>query len=82
MLHEKSDEILKTLYKSASFVVQAIVFKQKGRYIRSQTELLGIVSPDEKNIINTFLGFKSGKAVDFENDSRVLFDWVKNCIQI
>ena len=30
MLHEKSDEILRGLYKSASFVVQAIVFHQTG----------------------------------------------------
>ncbi len=33
MLYEKSEEILKGLYKSASFVVQAICFKQTGKYI-------------------------------------------------
>ena len=32
MLHEKSEDILRGLYKSASFVVQAIVFKQTGKY--------------------------------------------------
>ena len=30
MLHEKNEDILRGLYKSASFVVQAIVFKQTG----------------------------------------------------
>ena len=39
MLHEKSEDILKGLYKSASFVVQAIVFLQTGNYIKHQKEL-------------------------------------------
>ena len=39
MLHEKSEDILKGLYKSASFVVQAIVFLQTGTYIKHQKEL-------------------------------------------
>ena len=39
MLHEKSEDILKGLYKSASFVVQAITFRQTGRYIKHQIEL-------------------------------------------
>ena len=36
MLHEKSEDILRDLYKSASFVVQAIAFKQTGNYLRHQ----------------------------------------------
>ena len=48
MLFEKSEEILKGLYKSASFVAQAIAFKQTGKYITHQTELSQIVSSDEK----------------------------------
>ena len=36
MLYEKSEDILRALYKSASFVVQAIAFKQTGSYIRHQ----------------------------------------------
>ena len=44
MLHEKSEDILRGLYKSASFVVQAIVFKQTGKYIKSQKELLSLIA--------------------------------------
>ena len=40
MLHEKSEDILRGLYKSASFVVQAIAFKQTGKYIKYQKDLL------------------------------------------
>ena len=36
MLYEKSEEILQGLYKSASFVIQAIAFKQTGNYIIHQ----------------------------------------------
>ena len=39
MLYEKSNDILYGLYKSAVFVVQAIVFIQTGRYFRKQEEL-------------------------------------------
>ncbi len=35
MLHEKSEDILRGLYKSASFVVQAIAFKQTGNKWRN-----------------------------------------------
>uniref|UniRef100_UPI0040568E76 nucleotidyltransferase domain-containing protein n=1 Tax=Agathobacter sp. TaxID=2021311 RepID=UPI0040568E76 len=52
MLHEKSDEILRGLYKSASFVVQAICFEQTGKYISHQKDLLQIVDPDEQVIVD------------------------------
>ena len=80
MLHEKSEDILKGLYKSASFVVQAIVFKQTGKYIKRQSELRDVVSADERVIVDTFLNLKNGGTVDFNSMSEVLFDWSKKCI--
>ncbi len=80
MLHEKSVEILKSLYKSASFVVQAIYFKQNGEYIRLQKDLLLKAAFDEKMIINNYLCLKSGTDIDFENFSEALFNWSKNII--
>ena len=80
MLHEQSDDILRDLYKSASFVVQAIVFNQTGKYIKHQRELLLITSLDEHNIVNTFLGLKSGEAVDFLKMSENLFVWSKRWV--
>ena len=80
MLHEKSEEILRGLYKSASFVVQAICFRQTGRYIRSQRELLEIVNPGEHVIVDTFLSLKNGGGVEFEKMSESLFAWAKNRI--
>ena len=80
MLHEKSEIILKGLYKSASFVVQAIAFKQTGKYIKHQSELRDVVSADERVIVDTFLNLKNGGTVDFNLMSEALFAWSKKCI--
>ena len=77
MLHEKSEDILRGLYKSASFVVQAIVFKQTGNYIKHQKELLQVVSSDERKIIEIFMTMKNGGTVDFDLMSETLFTWSK-----
>ena len=81
ILHEKSEDVLKGLYKSASFVVQAIAFKQTGKYIKHQKDLLGVVSTDERKIVDTFLKLKSGGAVEFGTMSEELFAWVKKRIE-
>ena len=80
MLHEKSEDILWGLYKSASFVVQAIVFKQTGNYIKYQEELLKVVSSDELVIVENFMNLKNGGTVDFSLMSETLFDWAKKWI--
>ena len=80
MLHEKSEDILKGLYKSAFFVVQAIVFKQTGKYIKRQSELRDVVSADERVIVDTFLSLKNGDAVEFGAMSDTLFSWSKKWI--
>ena len=80
MLHEKSEDILRGLYKSASFVVQAIVFKQTGNYIKYQEELLKVVSSDEHEIVENFMILKNGGTVDFSLMSETLFDWAKKWI--
>ena len=80
MLHEKSKDNLKGLYKSASFVVQAIAFKQTGKYIKLQSELRDVVSIDERVIVDTFLSLKNGGMVDFDSMSETLFAWSKKWI--
>jgi predicted nucleotidyltransferase len=80
MLYEKSEDILRGLYKSASFVVQAIAFKQTGNYIRHQKELLQVVSSDERDIVETFLNLKNGETADFTLMSETLFAWSKKWI--
>ena len=75
ILYDKSEDILKGLYKAASFVVQAIYFKQTGHYIRQQSELLEIVLSEERIIVDTFLTIKNGGVIDFKEMSNILFTW-------
>ena len=80
MLHEKSEDILKGLYKAATFVVQAIVFKQTKRYIKSKEALLAVVELPEQAIIENFLKYKSCESIDFDMASQSLFEWAKRWI--
>ena len=80
MLYEKSEDILRGLYKSASFVVQAIAFQQTGNYVRCQKDLLQVVSADERTLVETFMKLKNGGTVDFNWMSETLFIWAKKWI--
>ena len=80
MLHEKSGDILQSLYKSASFVVQAIAFKQTGSYISRQKDLLQVVTSNDQVIVETYIRLKNGGAIDFDLMSATLFAWSQNWI--
>ena len=80
MVHDKSDKILKGLYKSASFVIQAICYRQTGRYHRHQKDLLSTVGPKEQEILATFAALKSGGPVCFDQMSEALFTWAQGWI--
>ena len=80
MLYDKSEESLRSLYKSASFVVQAICYQQTGNYIRRQKDLLAAIFEDEQRIVETFLELKNGGEVQFEKMSESLFNWTKKWI--
>lgn len=80
MLYEKSEDILKGLYKAASFLVQAIVFKQTGAYVIHQKDLLSVVSEDALAIVEGFLRMKNGDAIDFVSMSETLFAWAQKWI--
>ena len=81
LLHGKSEDMVRGLYKSASFVVQAICFRETGRYIRRQSELRELVTGDDRRIVDTFLHLKSGGAVDLPGMSEQLFNWSKTWIE-
>ena len=80
MLHEKSGDALKGLYKYASFVVQAIAFVQAGKYVKRQSELRDVVSSDERVIVDNFRNLKNGGTEDFNLMSEALFAWAKKWI--
>ncbi len=81
MLYEKSEDILRGLYKSASFVVQAVCFKETGKYIRRQADLLDAVSAEERIIVETFLKLKKGGEINFCEMSETLYNWSAKLIK-
>ena len=80
MLHEKSEDALKGLYKAASFVVQAVALRQTGKYVKQKRDLLNVVSSDEKIIVENLLRIKDGCDFDLDNMSETLFSWSKKII--
>ena len=81
MLHEKSEDILRALYKSASFAIQAIYFLEAGNYIRRTSDLLSVVSGPEQVVLETYTHIKNGGAVDFPAMSDTLFAWAGDWIR-
>ena len=81
MVHGKSEEVLRGLYKAASFAAQAIGYRQTGRYCRYQKDLREILSTNDQQVVDTFLELKNGGAVDFDAMSRLLFAWAGRLIR-
>ena len=80
-VHEKSEEILKNIYKSAKFVIQAIYFYQTGKYVKDTLQLLEVVEMSEKIILQNYINIKINGQVDFELMSKDIFAWAKEIIK-
>jgi len=78
-VHEKNYDILRSLYKSAVFVLQAIWFYETGKYIKSKTELQNAINPPSA-VLQTALNLKNGADVKFEEMSELLLNWAKAVI--
>ncbi len=82
MLYEKSDDIVRGLYKSASYVIQAIVFKDTGKYIKHQKDLLEAANNKDKEILINTIALKNGAAVEFDSISEHLINWASELIKV
>ena len=83
LVHEKSPELLKGLYKSALFTLQAIAFIQTGEYARKKQDLANLLQQQDKGILNTAIKLKAKKdfsADEFRQYSRVLLEWASGWI--
>lgn len=74
-VYGKKESTLRGLYKSASFVVQAIVYRQRGEFVRQLSDLLEKADEPEKPIIRAFMDMKSGKYAELAACSETLFKW-------
>lgn len=80
MLYEKDEAMLRGLYKSASFVIQAVVYLQTGRYARKREELMEAAGEEERRILRTFAHLKQGGEIEFGEMSEALFLWTQKWI--
>jgi len=81
MLFDKSEDIVRGLYKAASFAIQAIVFRNTGNYIKYHKELLEAVDNEDKAILNCFIALKNGAEVEFDAMSERLFNWSSKLVK-
>nr|WP_319487693.1 nucleotidyltransferase domain-containing protein [uncultured Caproiciproducens sp.] len=83
IVHEKDANILKALYKTAAFTVQAIYYDQTGTYIKQKAELIPMLQPEERKILQTSIMFKTQSNMaqnDFERLSEILLNWAARLI--
>ena len=78
MLHERSEEILRGLYKAASFVVQAICYQETGRYFNKMKEVAKWVSPVDRMMVENYMAMKNGTAIDLERMSEEIMSWASD----
>lgn len=83
LVHEKSPEILKGLYKTSFFTLQAICYVQTGNYRTNRQQLLSVLAPAEKKILENGLYLKKQTRPDtqtFYQMSEDLLQWASKWI--
>ncbi len=70
-VHEKSAEILKSLYKSAFFVLQAKSFLENGVYHRQKAELINALKGTDRDVLRTL----TEGEFDLMRSSAILMEW-------
>lgn len=80
MIYEKSTDILKALYKSATFVIRARLYKQRGIFVRRLSDLAKEAEGADKTVAETFASMTCGQTFDFDARSEILFLWAKDII--
>ncbi|MDO4300297.1 MAG: nucleotidyltransferase domain-containing protein [Clostridia bacterium] len=77
-IHEKDVNILKSLYKEATFALQAKYYYNKGMYVRRIHELAEYLTELDAIIINNY--FNKTYEKDFDLASEQLMNWAGNII--
>ena len=80
MLYEKDEEILRGLYKTATFAIRAAAYRCTGKYCARLDELLEYADIPDRQIIQAYIAMKAGEPVDFALASKMLFTWAKGKI--
>lgn len=76
-VHEKSSELLKSLYKSAFFVLQAKSFLENGVYHRQKAELINVLKGTDKSVMKILINGN----FDFDSGSKLMLSWSGELIE-
>lgn len=84
VLHEKSNDILKSLFKSVFFTLRAIVYLETGIFEKTQKELLNMLCPQDCKLLKQ--GILLGQTADisqtlFAKSSNMLIRWASKRVQ-
>jgi len=79
-VHEKDENVLRSLYKAATFVIQAVWFYETGKYLKSNTELQNAIFPPSA-VLSTALELRNGADVQLDEMSTVLLNWASAVIE-
>lgn len=83
MVHARDSELLKTLYKSATFTIQAVSYLQTGTYRKRKTELLPVLRQPEREILESAIALRQQidlAQAKFDRLSGALFRWASDLI--
>ena len=83
MVHERDGKLLKALYKSATFTIQAVSYLQTETYRKKKTELLPVLQHPEREILESAIALKQQTDLaqaEFDRLSEELFRWASNLI--
>lgn len=84
LIHEKNTDILKDLYKSATFTLQAIAFLQTGRYEKKKSLVRALLKESERKILDSHTILRQRKTVsqeEFFSFSNILLEWASKWIK-
>lgn len=77
-LHEKSEEMLRGLYKSAFFTLRAAHYCRTGAFVHTKRALLPLLDGEEREILAAGMGDADGS---FAEQSETLLTWASSLIQ-
>lgn len=83
IVHEKDAELLKSLYKAAGFILQAIYYDKTEIYINRKAEFIHVLQPREREILQTEMMLRKQPdraQTEFESLSGMLFNWAAELI--
>lgn len=81
MLHEKSREVLKDLYKASAITAQAVYYQKTGEYVKQKSALLERADMPEREILKNYMCVRADNAEwDFAELSEMLFLWAQSLL--